>query len=170
MHVSPKKHSVTFQVSPLFGTIYNSLYLLAKSMHNTRRAGRWFSGTNLAYFTRNITFTGFNQDIQTDEQGNGQNNYVILDTEAWGTQLYRCFLVDMTSDLVLFAGRFIHFPGESPPPSDSSCWFEDNAICTGGTTKKIINHTSLCSVKTYHFKFLYMYIMVSVAAVHSFYI
>ncbi|XP_056329816.1 retinal guanylyl cyclase 2 isoform X2 [Danio aesculapii] len=120
------------QVSPLFGTIFNSLYLLAKSMHNARRAGRWFSGTNLAYFTRNITFTGFNQDIQTDEQGNGQTNYVILDTEAWGTQLYRCFLVDMTSDLVLFAGRFIHFPGESPPPSDSSCWFEDNAICTGG--------------------------------------
>ncbi|XP_017214686.1 retinal guanylyl cyclase 2 isoform X2 [Danio rerio] len=120
------------QVSPLFGTIYNSLYLLAKSMHNARRAGRWLSGTNLAYFTRNITFTGFNQDIQTDEQGNGQTNYVILDTEAWGTQLYRCFLVDMTSDLVLFAGRFIHFPGESPPPSDSRCWFEDNAICTGG--------------------------------------
>ncbi|XP_051521504.1 retinal guanylyl cyclase 2 isoform X2 [Myxocyprinus asiaticus] len=27
------------QVSPLFGTIYNSLYLIAKSMHNARRAG-----------------------------------------------------------------------------------------------------------------------------------
>ncbi|KAL0174590.1 hypothetical protein M9458_030558, partial [Cirrhinus mrigala] len=97
------------QVSPLFGTIYNSLYLLAKSMHNARRAGKWFSGSNLASFTRNITFSGFNQNIRTDAQGNGQTDYVLLDTDGWG------------SELVLFAGTYIHFPAGSPPPSDSSC-------------------------------------------------
>ncbi|TRY66155.1 hypothetical protein DNTS_010872 [Danionella cerebrum] len=120
------------QVSPLFGTIYNALYLIAKSMHNARRAGRWFSGFNLAFFTKNTSFPGFNQNIRTDEQGNGQSNFVILDTDGYGTELYRCFLVDMTSDAVLFAGRFINFPGDSLPAQDSSCWFDDNAICKGG--------------------------------------
>uniref|UniRef100_A0A8C2Q088 guanylate cyclase n=1 Tax=Cyprinus carpio TaxID=7962 RepID=A0A8C2Q088_CYPCA len=120
------------QVSPLFGTIYNSLYLLAKSMHNARRAGKWFSGSNLASFTRNITFSGFNQNIRMDAQGNGQTDYVILDTDGWGSELYRCFYVKLSLDKVLFAGTYIHFPAGSPPPSDSSCWFDPNAICTGG--------------------------------------
>ncbi|XP_065136206.1 retinal guanylyl cyclase 2 [Paramisgurnus dabryanus] len=120
------------QVSPLFGTIYNSLYLIAKSMHNARRAGKWLSGSNLAFFTKNITFTGFNQNIRVDAQGNGQTSYVILDTDGWGAQLYRSFQVDLTTDMVLFAGTSIHFPGGSPPPSDSSCWFDPNTICTGG--------------------------------------
>uniref|UniRef100_A0A8C2CVR5 Guanylate cyclase n=1 Tax=Cyprinus carpio TaxID=7962 RepID=A0A8C2CVR5_CYPCA len=122
------------QVSPLFGTIYNSLYLLAKSMHNARRAGKWFSGSNLASFTRNITFSGFNQNIRMDAQGNGQTDYVILDTDGWGSELYRCFYVNLMLDKVLFAGTYIHFPAGSPPPSDSSCWFDPSAICTGGTT------------------------------------
>uniref|UniRef100_A0A9J8DGM3 Guanylate cyclase n=1 Tax=Cyprinus carpio carpio TaxID=630221 RepID=A0A9J8DGM3_CYPCA len=120
------------QVSPLFGTIYNSLYLLAKSMHNARRAGKWFSGSNLASFTRNITFSGFNQNIRMDAQGNGQTDYVILDTDGWGSELYRCFYVNLMLDKVLFAGTYIHFPAGSPPPSDSSCWFDPSAICTGG--------------------------------------
>uniref|UniRef100_A0A8C1CCH2 Guanylate cyclase n=1 Tax=Cyprinus carpio carpio TaxID=630221 RepID=A0A8C1CCH2_CYPCA len=119
-------------VSPLFGTIYNSLYLLAKSMHNARRAGKWFSGSNLASFTRNITFSGFNQNIRMDAQGNGQTDYVILDTDGWGSELYRCFYVNLMLDKVLFAGTYIHFPAGSPPPSDSSCWFDPSAICTGG--------------------------------------
>uniref|UniRef100_A0A8C1VZY0 Guanylate cyclase n=1 Tax=Cyprinus carpio TaxID=7962 RepID=A0A8C1VZY0_CYPCA len=120
------------EVSPLFGTIYNSLYLLAKSMHNARRAGKWFSGSNLASFTRNITFSGFNQNIRMDAQGNGQTDYVILDTDGWGSELYRCFYVNLMLDKVLFAGTYIHFPAGSPPPSDSSCWFDPSAICTGG--------------------------------------
>uniref|UniRef100_A0A672RA80 Guanylate cyclase n=1 Tax=Sinocyclocheilus grahami TaxID=75366 RepID=A0A672RA80_SINGR len=135
------------QVSPLFGTIYNSLYLLAKSMHNTRRAGKWFSGSNLASFTSNITFSGFNQNIRTDGQGNGQTDYVILDSDGWGSELYRCFYVNLTLDKVLFAGTYINFPAGSPPPSDSSCWFDPNAICTGGTTnphKLILILHSLC--------------------------
>ncbi len=109
-------------------------------MHNTRRAGKWFSGSNLASFTRNITFSGFNQNIRTDAQGNGQTDYVILDTDGWGSVLSRCFYVNMTLDKVLFAGTYIHFPAGSPPPSDSSCWFDPNAICAGGTANPQ-NHT-----------------------------
>uniref|UniRef100_A0AAY4D6W3 Guanylate cyclase n=1 Tax=Denticeps clupeoides TaxID=299321 RepID=A0AAY4D6W3_9TELE len=116
------------QVSPLFGTIYNGLYLIAKSIHNARRAGQWLSGTNLAYFTRNLTFPGFNQNIRIDGQGDGQTNYVILDTNGWGGELYRCYLVDLGAGMVQFAGRSINFPGGSPPPSDSGCWFEPDAI------------------------------------------
>uniref|UniRef100_A0A8C7UXJ8 Guanylate cyclase n=1 Tax=Oncorhynchus mykiss TaxID=8022 RepID=A0A8C7UXJ8_ONCMY len=120
------------QVNPLFGTIYNGIYLLAKAMHNARRAGKWLSGTNLAYFTRNMTFSGFNQKIQIDTEGESQTNYVILDSDGWEGQLYRSYLVDLSADMVRFAGKSINFPGGSPPPSDSSCWFEPNTICTGG--------------------------------------
>uniref|UniRef100_A0A8C7UTL6 Guanylate cyclase n=1 Tax=Oncorhynchus mykiss TaxID=8022 RepID=A0A8C7UTL6_ONCMY len=123
---------LAFQVNPLFGTIYNGIYLLAKAMHNARRAGKWLSGTNLAYFTRNMTFSGFNQKIQIDTEGESQTNYVILDSDGWEGQLYRSYLVDLSADMVRFAGKSINFPGGSPPPSDSSCWFEPNTICTGG--------------------------------------
>ncbi|XP_035642559.1 retinal guanylyl cyclase 2-like isoform X1 [Oncorhynchus keta] len=120
------------QVNPLFGTIYNGIYLLAKAMHNARRAGKWLSGTNLAYFTRNMTFSGFNQKIQIDTEGESQTNYVILDSDGWEGQLYCSYMVDLSADMVRFAGKSINFPGGSPPPSDSSCWFEPNTICTGG--------------------------------------
>lgn len=90
------------------------------------------SGSNLAFFTKNITFSGFNQKVKVDARGNVQTNYVILDTDNTGSQLYQTYMVDMASGRLRFAGRSIHFPGGSPPPSDSSCWFDKSAICTGG--------------------------------------
>ncbi|KAM6987354.1 retinal guanylyl cyclase 2 [Tautogolabrus adspersus] len=120
------------QVNPLFGTIYNSIYLLAKSINNARRAGVWLSGSNLAYFTKNITFNGFNQKILVDNAGELKTNYVILDSDNSGGQLYQTYLVDLSSGVLRFAGRSINFPGGSPPLSDSSCWFDKTAVCTGG--------------------------------------
>ncbi|CAL8360912.1 unnamed protein product [Merluccius merluccius] len=120
------------QVNPLFGTIYNSIYLLAKSINNIRRAGIRLSASNLAYFTRNSTFNGFNQKIRVNAQGKGTTNYVILDTDGVGSQLYPTYLVDPASKKVRFAGRSINFPGGSPPASDSSCWFDKSVTCTGG--------------------------------------
>ncbi|XP_035536070.1 retinal guanylyl cyclase 2 [Morone saxatilis] len=120
------------QVNPLFGTIYNSIYLLANSIHNARRAGMGLSGSNLAYFTKNTTFSGFNQKVQVDTSGDVKTNYVILDSDNRGGQLYQTYLVDLSSAVLRFAGRSINFPGGSPPPSDSSCWFDKNAACTGG--------------------------------------
>uniref|UniRef100_A0A3B4ZI52 Guanylate cyclase n=1 Tax=Stegastes partitus TaxID=144197 RepID=A0A3B4ZI52_9TELE len=125
--------TLPLQVNPLFGTIYNSIYLLAKSIHNARRAGMQLSGSNLAYFTKNTTFTGFNQKVKVDTGGEVKTNYVILDSDNRGSQLYQTYLVDLTSGKLRFAGRSINFPGGSPPPSDSSCWFDKTAICTGGT-------------------------------------
>ncbi|KAL4647235.1 retinal guanylyl cyclase 2-like [Arapaima gigas] len=119
-------------VSPLFGTIYNAIYLVAKAMHSARKAGQWLSGTNIAFFTRNVTFTGFNQNIRIDSQGDGVTSYVILDTDGQGNALYHTYLVDLAKDKLAFGGRSIHFPGGSPPSSDSSCWFNPEGICTGG--------------------------------------
>lgn len=119
-------------MNPLFGTIYNSIYLLAHSIHNARRAGVLLSGSNLAFFAKNITFSGFNQMVKVDNRGDVKTSYVILDTDSTGGQLYQTYTVDLTSGRLRFAGRSIHFPGGSPPPSDSSCWFDKTAICTGG--------------------------------------
>lgn len=127
-HVPP--HAL--QVNPLFGTIYNSIYLLAKSIHNARRAGMWLSASNLAYFIRNTTFTGFNQKIRVDAEGKSTTNYVILDTDGVGSRLYPSYVVDPASGKLRFAGRAIHFPGGFPPASDSICWFDASVTCTGG--------------------------------------
>lgn len=91
------------------------------------------SGSNLAYFTKNTTFSGFNQKVTVDASRDVKTNYVILDTDNSGSQLYQTYMVDLTSRVLRFAGRSINFPGGTPPPADSSCWFEKSAICSGGT-------------------------------------
>lgn len=126
------------QVHPLFGTIYNSIYILAKSIHNTRKGGMPLTGSNLAYFTKNINFKGFNQNVKVGAQGDVRLSYVILDTDSTGSQLYQTYMVDLTSQRLRFAGRSISFPGGSPPSSDSVCWFDKNAICTGGQSVSFV--------------------------------
>ncbi|XP_072310021.1 retinal guanylyl cyclase 2 isoform X2 [Eucyclogobius newberryi] len=121
------------QVNPLFGTIYNSLYLLAQSIHSARKEGMELSASNLAYFTRNTAFQGFNQKYKVDKGGEVKTNYIILDTDnTAGSTLYPTYLVDLMSSRLRFAGRSIFFPGGSPPPSDSICWFDPAILCTGG--------------------------------------
>ncbi|KAK7883206.1 hypothetical protein WMY93_029380 [Mugilogobius chulae] len=120
------------QVNPLFGTIYNSLYLLAQSIHNSRKAGMVLSASNLAYHIRNTVFDGFNQKYELDNSGDVVTNYIILDTDNKGSTLYPTYLVDLKSSRLRFAGRSIFFPGGSPPASDSACWFDPTILCTGG--------------------------------------
>ncbi|KAJ0021849.1 hypothetical protein NQD34_009339 [Periophthalmus magnuspinnatus] len=119
------------QVNPLFGTIYNSLYLLAEAVHSTRKAGMTLSGSNLVYFTRNIVFNGFNQQYVVDKAGEVKTNYIVLDTDK-GYTLYQTYLVDLKTSKLQFAGKSIFFPGGGPPPSDSICWFDPTIPCTGG--------------------------------------
>ncbi|XP_043913219.1 retinal guanylyl cyclase 2 [Protopterus annectens] len=120
------------QVSPLFGTIYNSIYFIAHAMNNNRKSGSWVSGRNLVRFSKNMEFDGFNQKIRTDFSGNGYTNYVILDTDRKGKELHRTYMVDMEADMVRFMGRPIHFPRGVSPKPDSDCWFSRGKICTGG--------------------------------------
>ncbi|MGH0164882.1 UNVERIFIED_CONTAM: hypothetical protein FKN15_047133 [Acipenser sinensis] len=120
------------QVSPLFGTIYNGIYFMAKAMDNARKFGVWVTGTTLPKYIRNVTFNGFNQRIGTNGKGDGVTNYVILDSNGQSSQLYSTYVIDMSSELLSFMGRSIHFPGGAPPPADSTCWFDPYSICTGG--------------------------------------
>ncbi|XP_059930488.1 retinal guanylyl cyclase 2 isoform X1 [Gadus macrocephalus] len=59
-------------------------------------------------------------------------NYVILDMDGVGSQLYSTYTLDPASGNVRFAGRNINFPGGSAPASDSLCWFDKTVTCTGG--------------------------------------
>ncbi|XP_072361836.1 retinal guanylyl cyclase 2-like [Scyliorhinus torazame] len=125
-------HMKPDQVSPLFGTIYNAIYFVAKAMNNNRKHQAWVSGSNIAMFSRNIKFDGFNQKIWTDKNGDSFTDYVILDTDGKGTELYRTYTVDMEADLLRLTGRTINFPNGILPKTDSACWFTRGKICTGG--------------------------------------
>ncbi|NWY00745.1 GUC2F cyclase, partial [Nothoprocta ornata] len=120
------------QVSPLFGTIYDAIYFMAMAIDSARRKGFWMSGTNIAMHTKNFSFPGFSHWIETDDSGNQLSNYVILDSEGQGNQIFPTHLLDMSSDSVKSLGRSIHFPRRGPPKADSDCWFNPDVLCTGG--------------------------------------
>lgn len=51
------------QVSPVFGTIFNMVYFLAKAVEERRQAGggRWVTGDQLVQSDGGFDFQGFNQ-------------------------------------------------------------------------------------------------------------
>ncbi|XP_043928784.1 retinal guanylyl cyclase 2-like [Protopterus annectens] len=126
------------QVSPLFGTIYNGMYFIAAAVLNAQSHGVWISGTNLANFSKKIEFRGFNQRIHTDSNGAGLTNYIVLDADGTGDQLYRTYKIDMPSETVQLLGKTIRFPGGTPPKADSDCWFDPHTVCTGGVEPVLV--------------------------------
>ncbi|NXU57047.1 GUC2F cyclase, partial [Turnix velox] len=120
------------QVSPMFGTIYDAIYFMAMAIDSAQRKGLRISGANLAESTKNFSFPGFSHRVQTDNSGKGLSNYVMLDTDGHGNQLFPTYLLDMSSHSLKFLGRNIHFPSGAPPKPDSSCWFEPDVLCDGG--------------------------------------
>ncbi|KAG9341642.1 hypothetical protein JZ751_018705 [Albula glossodonta] len=120
------------QVSPLFGTIYNSIMFMANAMQNLHNSGAWLSGGNLAHHTRSMSFNGFNQHIHTNCCGASLVEFVVLDTDGHSWELHPTHRVDMETGLLRVLGRSIHFPQGVSPKTDSSCWFTHGIICTGG--------------------------------------
>ncbi|XP_062039754.1 retinal guanylyl cyclase 2 [Lepus europaeus] len=120
------------QVSPLFGTIYNSIYFIARAMNNAMKENGQASAASLVQHSRNMQFYGFNQLIRTDSSGNGISEYVILDTNWKEWELHSTYTVDMDAELLQFRGNPIHFPGGRPPRADAKCWFAEGKICQGG--------------------------------------
>ncbi|XP_062849360.1 retinal guanylyl cyclase 2 [Trichomycterus rosablanca] len=120
------------QVSPLFGTIYSSILFMAHALHSLRASGQWMSAASLAHHARNLEFKGFSQFIRTTNTGLAMLNYVVLDTDGVSWELRPCYRIQMDTDMVHFLGHFIHFPRLGPPKSDSSCWFTQGIICSGG--------------------------------------
>uniref|UniRef100_A0AAX7UZU6 Guanylate cyclase n=1 Tax=Astatotilapia calliptera TaxID=8154 RepID=A0AAX7UZU6_ASTCA len=92
------------QVSPLFGTIYNSVIFMAHAVHRVRESREWMSGGNLARQSQNLAF-------QVMRHSTG---------------------VDMEIGMVRFLGKDIHFPRGYGPKKDASCWFTPGVICSGG--------------------------------------
>nr|XP_020633304.1 retinal guanylyl cyclase 2-like [Pogona vitticeps] len=112
------------QVSPLFGTIYDTVYLVAKAVaksHHHHQTSK-FSGIALTQHVKNLDFAGFSRRVQTDSRGRPLAKYVILDTDGKGSQLFPTHLLVASSGTVHSLGRPIHFPGGWPLPADSSCW------------------------------------------------
>ncbi|XP_035808815.1 retinal guanylyl cyclase 2 isoform X2 [Amphiprion ocellaris] len=120
------------QVSPLFGTIYNSVLFMAHAVHRVREARDWMSGGNLARHTRNLDFQGFSHLVKTNSSGAALLDYLILDTDGLSWQLRPTYRIDMEVGMVRFLGRDIHFPGGYGPRKDASCWFTAGVICSGG--------------------------------------
>uniref|UniRef100_A0AAR2LRD0 Guanylate cyclase n=1 Tax=Pygocentrus nattereri TaxID=42514 RepID=A0AAR2LRD0_PYGNA len=119
------------QVSPLFGTIYSSILLMAHAMRGVQAAGKWVSGGNLAQHAHNLTFKGFSHTVRTTQSGSALLDYVVLDTDGFTWELKPSYRIDMETDMVHFLGHSIHFPAWGPPKTDSSCWFTDGIICSG---------------------------------------
>ncbi|XP_008288040.1 retinal guanylyl cyclase 2 [Stegastes partitus] len=120
------------QVSPLFGTIYNSVLFMAHAVHRVREAREWMSGGNLARHTRNLSFQGFSHPIKTNSSGAALLDYVLLDTDGLSWQLRPTYRIDMEAGMVRFLGRDIHFPRGYGPRRDAPCWFTAGVICSGG--------------------------------------
>uniref|UniRef100_A0A670ZH70 Guanylate cyclase n=1 Tax=Pseudonaja textilis TaxID=8673 RepID=A0A670ZH70_PSETE len=118
------------QVTPLFGTIYDAVYLLAKVLAKIARpqTSELF-GTNLIHHVRNLDFAGFSHRIQVDSKGQPLARYVILDTDGKESHLYPTYLLAASSGMIQPLGRAIHFPGGTSPPVDSACWFEPDVLC-----------------------------------------
>ncbi|KAM9426403.1 retinal guanylyl cyclase 2 [Pholidichthys leucotaenia] len=120
------------QVSPLFGTIYNSVLFMAHAVHRVRESREWMSGGNLAQNARNLAFQGFSHPIKTNGSGATLLDFLILDTDGLSAELKPTHRIDMEIGMVRFLGQEIHFPRSSGPRKDASCWFTPGVICSGG--------------------------------------
>uniref|UniRef100_A0A8C4ZLE5 Guanylate cyclase n=1 Tax=Gadus morhua TaxID=8049 RepID=A0A8C4ZLE5_GADMO len=120
------------QVSPLFGTIYNSVLLMAYALRSLRDSGDWLSGGNLARHTQNLELEGFSHPIRTNGSSTALLNFVVLDTDGLSWELRPTHRVELEGNMVHFLGRDIHFPNAYGPSQDAACWFNKGPLCSAG--------------------------------------
>lgn len=121
-------------MSPLFGTIYDAVILLAYALNRSENHGAGLSGAHLGDHTRTLDVAGFSQRIQMDWKGRRLAQYVILDTDGEGSQLVPTHILDTNTWQVQALEKAIHFPRGSPPARDASCWFDPNTLCIRGNS------------------------------------
>ncbi|XP_016010219.2 retinal guanylyl cyclase 1 isoform X1 [Rousettus aegyptiacus] len=125
------------QVSPLFGTIYDAVFLLAGGVARARAAvgGSWVSGAAVAHHVQNAQVSGFCGVLGGAEEA----PFVVLDTDEAGDRLFATYVLDPTRGSFRSAGNPVHFPrgGRGPGP-DPSCWFDPNIICNGGVEPGLV--------------------------------
>uniref|UniRef100_A0A3Q1ISB7 Guanylate cyclase n=1 Tax=Anabas testudineus TaxID=64144 RepID=A0A3Q1ISB7_ANATE len=110
------------QVSPLFGTIFNMVYFVAKSMKIINSAS-----VSLFCFFFQVLYGG--------KEGRGlQARYVVLDSDGDRLVPTHSLAPTHTDGKVgglRSLGRSFVFPGGKPPTA-SFCWFSREEACTGG--------------------------------------
>ncbi|KAK5848003.1 hypothetical protein PBY51_005662 [Eleginops maclovinus] len=125
------------EVSPIFGTIFNMVYFVAKAVEERRQAGggHWVTGNQLVQSDGGFDFQGFNQVVYGGKEGRGmQARYVVLDSD--GDRFVPTHTLAPThtqgpvGSLKPLSHTFI-FPG-GKPPSASFCWFSPEDACSGG--------------------------------------
>lgn len=57
------------QVSPLFGTIYSSIFFMAHAVHRVWQSEEWMSGGNLARHTQNLAFQVLTAEVVVAQTG-----------------------------------------------------------------------------------------------------
>uniref|UniRef100_A0A8C5PAN3 Guanylate cyclase n=1 Tax=Leptobrachium leishanense TaxID=445787 RepID=A0A8C5PAN3_9ANUR len=119
------------EVSPLFATIYNSIYLLAFAVDRSYKPGQRVTATSIARHIPNIRHEGFGFPISQDEDGDSDIPYVILDTDGKSGHLKPVYKVQPARGELNYIGE-IHFPYGYRPGTDSDCWFDRSSICIGG--------------------------------------
>ncbi|KAM4611679.1 retinal guanylyl cyclase 2-like [Polymixia lowei] len=131
------------EVSPVFGTIFNMVYFVAKAVEERRQAGggRWVTGNQLVQSEGGFEFHGFNQMLFGAQGGRGLlSRYVVLDCD--GDRLVPTHTLAPTHTHGTVGGlrplgRSFIFPG-GKPPSASFCWFSPDQACTGGMEMVIL--------------------------------
>ncbi|KAM9836766.1 retinal guanylyl cyclase 2-like [Aulostomus maculatus] len=125
------------EVSPVFGTIFNMVYFVAKAVEERRQAGggRWVTGDQLVQSDGGFDFQGFNQVLYGGKEGRGlQAGYVVLDCDGdrlVPTHTLAPLLSDGTVGGLRPLSRSFIFPGGKPPTA-SFCWFSPEEACSGG--------------------------------------
>ncbi|XP_061525256.1 retinal guanylyl cyclase 2-like [Phycodurus eques] len=122
------------EVSPLFGTIFNMVYFVAKAVEERRRAGggRWVTGDQLLRSDGGFEYQGFNQVLYGGRGGNGMRaGYVVLDCD--GDKLVPTHTLAPTHIIGPVGSlkplrRSFDFPGGKPPRA-RSCWFNPDEAC-----------------------------------------
>ncbi|XP_020822370.1 retinal guanylyl cyclase 1 [Phascolarctos cinereus] len=125
------------QVSPLFGTIYDAIYLLAGAVAGAQVAGGggWVSGAAVARHIPKTEVLGFCGHLG----GAKEPPFVLLDTDGVGDQLLPTYTLDPAQGILNYVGNPIHFPhGGRGPGFDPPCWFDPNVICSGGVEPSFI--------------------------------
>nr|XP_057924406.1 retinal guanylyl cyclase 2-like [Doryrhamphus excisus] len=122
------------EVSPLFGTIFNMVYFVAKAVEERRQAagGHWVTGDQLAQSDGGFDYQGFNQVLHGGRDGSGlQAAYVVLDSEGDRLVPTHTLAPTQTDGSVSYLrklSRSFVFPG-GKPPSAASCWFNPDEAC-----------------------------------------
>ncbi|XP_053908691.1 retinal guanylyl cyclase 1 isoform X2 [Cuculus canorus] len=125
-------HIDPMQVHPLFATIYNSIFFLAKAVESTRQSGRWVMGTTVAENVRDFHLDGFCQSFSVNEDGDVNVPYVVLDTDGKGNHLWPVYGLEPGTRGLGYRGHSVHWPHSSSPATDAGCWFDSGSICNGG--------------------------------------